>query len=918
MTFKLKFWVLCLMLFIFIPFDTLAQKESAVWYFGGNAGLDFNSGSPVALTNGQLVTKEGCATISNANGSLLFYTDGKTVWDSNHSVMPNGTGLLGDTSSTSSAIIIPKPGDASIYYIFTVDKPSYFLSEGDPISGVNYSKVDMDLNGGTGDIVPNEKNIHLITYDVTNAMQNEYKCSEKITAVTHSDGYSVWVITQFINKFFAFSVDENGVNPTPTISTVPQAIYPRIDEQGSNITAIGYLKVSPNGKKLAIAHSSVDLGGPRSGQKKSGKVLLYDFNNTNGIVSNQSTLVTGEYPYGVEFSPNSKLLYITSSIFDTEDDFVNSYLYQFNVEASDVANSKTIVNSSQTVAGALQLAIDGKIYRAGYPAFGSASSLSVINSPNTIGTACGYSPYNVSLNGNEVFLGLPPFITSIFRYSFNYEFTCLGDNTHFYVTSEDPYDNLTWDFGDGTTSTIEDAYHTYSSPGIYSVSLTLSLNGVDYDPIIKPVIISAPPDVLQTTYDLVNCDSFDNNPNDGISTFNLENAVGPISLNTTDRIDVFYYHTFQEAINDVDNENSLDYIYTNQIQDEILYAKVTKANTICYSIATVRLITSQSFEFGNFELTSCTLENSNQGEFNLNIARQNIITSLNLPTNVTIDFFESQQDAAIGVNPLENIYLSTIRTLFIRAEDNNACYGGGTLQLELVSFPVLEDQTITACQSDFPITIDSGLDVNIISDYNYLWSTSQTSEQIQIFQPGSYTLTVIDPINNCEDSLTITVIENALVEISSIELTDNSVVINLSNNGDDFIFALDDINGLYQDSNIFYGLTPGLHTVYVQDAYNCNTVEVSFNIIGFPDFFTPNNDGYNDHWNILGLEPTNFPNIQLLIFDRYGKLLKSFNPHLSNGWDGKYNGRLVTPDDYWYYLKLPNGKEYRGHFSLKI
>ena len=906
------------MLFIFIPFDTLAQKESAVWYFGGNAGLDFNSGSPVALTNGQLVTKEGCATISNANGSLLFYTDGKTVWDSNHSVMPNGTGLLGDTSSTSSAIIIPKPGDASIYYIFTVDKPSYFLSEGDPISGVNYSKVDMDLNGGTGDIVPNEKNIHLITYDVTNAMQNEYKCSEKITAVTHSDGYSVWVITQFINKFFAFSVDENGVNPTPTISTVPQAIYPRIDEQGSNITAIGYLKVSPNGKKLAIAHSSVDLGGPRSGQKKSGKVLLYDFNNTNGIVSNQSTLVTGEYPYGVEFSPNSKLLYITSSIFDTEDDFVNSYLYQFNVEASDVANSKTIVNSSQTVAGALQLAIDGKIYRAGYPAFGSASSLSVINSPNTIGTACGYSPYNVSLNGNEVFLGLPPFITSIFRYSFNYEFTCLGDNTHFYVTSEDPYDNLTWDFGDGTTSTIEDAYHTYSSPGIYSVSLTLSLNGVDYDPIIKPIIISAPPDVLQTTYDLVNCDSFDNNPNDGISTFNLENAVGPISLNTTDRIDVFYYHTFQEAINDVDNENSLDYIYTNQIQDEILYAKVTKANTICYSIATVRLITSQSFEFGNFELTSCTLENSNQGEFNLNIARQNIITSLNLPTNVTIDFFESQQDAAIGVNPLENIYLSTIRTLFIRVEDNNACYGGGTLQLELVSFPVLEDQTITACQSDFPITIDSGLDVNIISDYNYLWNTNQTLEQIQIFQPGSYTLTVIDPINNCEDSLTITVIENALVEISSIELTDNSVAINLSNNGDDFIFALDDINGLYQDSNIFYGLTPGLHTVYVQDAYNCNTVEVSFNIIGFPDFFTPNNDGYNDHWNILGLEPTNFPNIQLLIFDRYGKLLKSFNPHLSNGWDGKYNGRLVTPDDYWYYLKLPNGKEYRGHFSLKI
>lgn len=918
MSFKFKLWAFCLLISAFLSFDVFAQKESAVWYFGGKAGLDFNSGSPVALTNGQLVTKEGCATICDANGSLLFYTDGKIVWDNNHNVMPNGTGLLGDTSSTSSAIIIPKPGDASIYYIFTVDKPSYFLSEGDPISGVNYSKVDMALNGGTGDIVTSEKNIHLVTYDVTNAMQNEYKCSEKITAVTHSDGYSIWVITQFINKFFAFRVDENGVDPSPTVSSVPQAVYPRIDEQGSNITAIGYLKVSPNGKKIAIAHSSVDLGGPRSGQKKSGKVLLYDFNNTTGMVSNQNTLVNDEYPYGVEFSPNSKLLYITSSIFDTEDDFVNSYLYQFNVEASNVAASKTIVNTSQTVAGALQLAIDGKIYRAGYPAFGSASSLSVINSPNTLGTACGYSQYSVSLSGKEVFLGLPPFIQSIFRYTFNYEFTCLGDNTHFYVTSEDPYDTLTWDFGDGTTSIDEDTFHTYSNPGTYSVSLTLSLNGVDYNPIIKPVIISAPPDVLQTTYDLVNCDSFDNNPNDGISTFNLENAIGPISLNTTDRIDVFFYHSLQEALDDVENDNGLDYIYTNQVQNEILYAKVAKANTICYSIATIRLITSQSIALGDFELTTCALDNSNQGEFDLNIVRQDIIDSLNLPTNVTIDFFETQQDAAIGVNALDDNYVSTIRILYIRAESDNACYGGGTVQLNLVTFPVLEDQIITACQSNFPITIDSGLETSVLSNYNYIWSTNQTSEQIQVLQPGDYTLTVIDPINNCEGSLTVSVLENAVAEITGVELTDNSATIILNNNANGFVFSLDDINGLYQDSNIFSGLAPGLHTIYIQDVFSCNTVEVSFNIIGFPDFFTPNNDGYNDYWNVFGLESSDFPSIQLLIFDRYGKLLKSFNPHQSEGWDGKYNGRLATPDDYWYYLKLPNGKEYKGHFSLRI
>jgi hypothetical protein len=72
-----------------------SQGEANIWYFGQNAGLDFNGGSPVALTNGQLATDEGCATISDTNGQLLFYTDGITVYNKNHSIMANGTGLTG-------------------------------------------------------------------------------------------------------------------------------------------------------------------------------------------------------------------------------------------------------------------------------------------------------------------------------------------------------------------------------------------------------------------------------------------------------------------------------------------------------------------------------------------------------------------------------------------------------------------------------------------------------------------------------------------------------------------------------------------------------------------------------------------------------------------------------------------------------
>ena len=96
------------------------SKEGNIWYFGENAGIDFNSGVPISLNDGQLNTLEGCASIADYNGDLLFYTDGSLVYNKNHTIMPNGTGLFGNNSSSQSAIIVKKPASTSIYYIFTV------------------------------------------------------------------------------------------------------------------------------------------------------------------------------------------------------------------------------------------------------------------------------------------------------------------------------------------------------------------------------------------------------------------------------------------------------------------------------------------------------------------------------------------------------------------------------------------------------------------------------------------------------------------------------------------------------------------------------------------------------------------------------------------------------------------------------
>ena len=181
---QLKCIILILISTIFCAF---AQNEGNIWYFGENAGLDFNSGTPVALTDGMLNTLEGCAVISDNNGDLLFYTDGMTVYNKNHTIMPNGVGLLGNNSSTQSAIIVKKPGSANVYYIFTVD--GHTGAQG----GLSYSEVDMTLNGGFGDINAT-KNILLIP-----------QTSEKVTAIEHQNSSDFWIVISL--RYYSFATD---------------------------------------------------------------------------------------------------------------------------------------------------------------------------------------------------------------------------------------------------------------------------------------------------------------------------------------------------------------------------------------------------------------------------------------------------------------------------------------------------------------------------------------------------------------------------------------------------------------------------------------------------------------------------------------------------------------------------------------
>ena len=219
-----------LLILLFFALKSFSQKEANIWYFGENAGLDFNTNPPTALT-GSFKTDEGSASISDSNGILQFYTDGSIAYDRLGNDMRNGTGLLGDPSSAQSAIIVPKPQDPNIYYLFTVGNQFRFPSDG---NGVHYSIVDMSLNGGFG----------AITTKNTPLNGSEF-AREKITSVKGFDCDTFWVITSDQNNFYSYLVDDTGVINTPIVS--PHSYL-------SNLR--GYLKLSPDGNTLVNASAS--------------------------------------------------------------------------------------------------------------------------------------------------------------------------------------------------------------------------------------------------------------------------------------------------------------------------------------------------------------------------------------------------------------------------------------------------------------------------------------------------------------------------------------------------------------------------------------------------------------------------------------------------------------------------------------
>jgi gliding motility-associated-like protein len=222
--------------------------------------------------------------------------------------------------------------------------------------------------------------------------------------------------------------------------------------------------------------------------------------------------------------------------------------------------------------------------------------------------------------------------------------------------------------------------------------------------------------------------------------------------------------------------------------------------------------------------------------------------------------------------------------------------------------------------------LDTGLNN---AGYDFVWFlegveiTGATNSTYTATASGVYSVIATNVVTGCvSEPFEATVTESYAAQVLNLYVSEafsnnptiTAVVVGGSGN---FEYQLD--GGAYQTSNVFTGIVPGLHEVHVRDLNGCTDVTQSIFVIGYPHYFTPNGDGYNDTWNIWDLQTQ--PDAEILIYDRYGKLIKQISP-AGEGWDGTYNGQPLPSTDYWFSVKFKDGvnqqeRVFKAHFSMK-
>jgi len=505
---------------IVFVFSIQAQNEANIWHFCEEAGLDFNDGYPPTVLNVPYFNAAyGSSVMSDSAGNLLFSVGDRTIWNLYGEVMLNGDEIMGWPGGAQYALIVTKPNSKYLYYVFTVGN-----ADTQNPGGLWYSVVDMNLDNGNG-AVTEEKNVLLeAAFDARDkligfkGLNNDYKI---ITYKVLTDEYAVFTLTNL------------GINDEPVLSPSMTRNY--------NIGKEGSMKLSYEKKHLVSAFSNNNA----SDQEDAFEVCSYNI-ETDSIkyMYMIKPIPDGGDPYtipnSVEFSPDSKWLYLCDYLHEQNPNHRVMHLFQYDMQyindSSQFVESEILIDSG--FMSGLQLARDGKIYLARGTSYGSRDHLSIIHEPWKKGLDCNYQE-------NALYIGyekVDHFLTNMvldYLYRFEFEGNCSSDPFYFKSNFIPEPKNIRWSFNDPNSGADSISFdinpvHYFTQGGEYEVK----------------VVVEYPSARIERTSRLVTV-TFNPKPDLGPDT--LMCSQGEITLNAGDEEGIYVWSdgTLGENANEI-------------------------------------------------------------------------------------------------------------------------------------------------------------------------------------------------------------------------------------------------------------------------------------------------------------------------------------------------------------------------------